>query len=56
MLWDKLFFWGLASVGLGLGAYIIYTGWASVDNPPVRAVSLYARYSGLISDSVLFNI
>ncbi|KIN08760.1 glycoside hydrolase family 16 protein [Oidiodendron maius Zn] len=34
MLWDKFFFWGLATIGLGLGAYIIYTGWASVDNPP----------------------
>lgn len=56
MLWDKLFFWGLATVGLGLGAYIIYTGWASVDNPPVRTVFPYATYSGLISVSVLFNI
>jgi hypothetical protein len=39
MLWDKVFFWGLASVGLCLGGYIIYTGWASVDNPPVSDLS-----------------
>ncbi|KAG0645760.1 Beta-1 [Hyphodiscus hymeniophilus] len=33
MVWDKVFFWGLALVGLGVGAYIIYTGWNSVENP-----------------------
>jgi hypothetical protein len=34
MLLDKFFFWGLAVVGMGVGTYIIYTGWASVENPP----------------------
>ncbi|EED20770.1 gram-negative bacteria binding protein, putative [Talaromyces stipitatus ATCC 10500] len=34
MLWDKIFFIGLTVVGLGIGAYIIYSGWASVENPP----------------------
>ena len=38
MIWDKLFFWGLAATGLGVGAYVIYTGWASVENPPVSLV------------------
>ncbi|KAH8690186.1 putative gram-negative bacteria binding protein [Talaromyces proteolyticus] len=33
MMWDKIFFIALTIVGLGLGAYIIYTGWASVENP-----------------------
>lgn len=33
MLWDKLFFVGFTIIGLGLAAYIVYTGWISVDNP-----------------------
>ena len=39
MLWDKIFFVGLTIVGLGIGAYIIYSGWASVENPPVSLCS-----------------
>jgi hypothetical protein len=35
MIWDKIFFWGLAAAGLVVGGYIIYTGWISVENPPV---------------------
>ena len=35
MVWDKIFFWGFAFVGLGVGAYLVYTGWTSVENPPV---------------------
>jgi hypothetical protein len=37
MLWDKVFFVGLTVVGLGIGAYIIYSGWQSVENPPVSS-------------------
>ena len=37
MLWDKVFFIGLTIVGLGVGAYIIYTGWQSVENPSVSS-------------------
>jgi beta-glucanase (GH16 family) len=33
MVWDGVIFWGLASVGLAIGMYLIYTGWASVENP-----------------------
>lgn len=41
MLWDKIFFIGLTIVGLGIGAYIIYTGWKSVENPPVSSVLFF---------------
>jgi disulfide bond formation protein DsbB len=41
MVWDKLFFYGFALVGLGIGAYIIYTGWVSVENPPVSNHCLF---------------
>ncbi|OKL57256.1 hypothetical protein UA08_07422 [Talaromyces atroroseus] len=34
MIWDKIFFIGLTIVGLGIGSYIIYSGWQSVENPP----------------------
>lgn len=40
MIWDKVFFIALTVVGLGIGAYIIYSGWESVENPPV------SRYTG----------
>lgn len=49
MLWDKVFFIGLTIVGLGIGAYIIYSGWASVENPPV---SIYLRSFPAISEVV----
>jgi hypothetical protein len=48
MVWDKFFFWGLATVGLGIGAYLIYTGWASVENPPVSALTLFSLLQMLI--------
>lgn len=35
MFWDRCFFWAFTLVGIGLGAYIIYTGWTKVENPPV---------------------
>lgn len=45
MVWDKFFFWGLATVGLGIGAYLIYTGWASVENPPVGYILCFVRFT-----------
>lgn len=38
MIWDKLFFWGFALVGLVIGGYLIYEGWSSVKSPDVRVV------------------
>lgn len=51
MLWDKVFFIGLTIVGLGIGAYIIYSGWASVENPPVSTYLL--KHSVVLDDFVI---
>lgn len=40
MIWDKVFVYGLAMVGVGIGAYIVYNGWSTIENPPVSLFSI----------------
>jgi hypothetical protein len=35
MKYDRIIFWTLAAVGLGIGAYNCYSGWMSVANQKV---------------------
>jgi hypothetical protein len=45
MIWDKVFFWGFAIAGLGIGAYLIWSGWESVERPDVSTPSDYLNSS-----------
>lgn len=56
MIWDKLFFIGFTIVGLGLGAYIIWTGWTSVDNPDYCIVFEDDFSNGINPDNWSFEV
>lgn len=38
MVWDKVFFIGFTLIGLGIGAWVIFQGWMTVQNPPLCLV------------------
>ncbi|KAI1339990.1 putative gram-negative bacteria binding protein [Xylariaceae sp. FL0016] len=56
MLWDKLFFIGFTILGLCIGAYIVYTGWISVDNPDYCLIFEDDFSSGISKDSWTYEI
>jgi hypothetical protein len=52
MKFDRIIFWGFAFVGLAIGFYLIYDGWASVDNPSVSPQLLEATSARLTKYSI----
>jgi beta-glucanase (GH16 family) len=56
MMWDKLFFFGFTLVGLGIGAFIVYTGWISVDNPPYCLIFEDDFSNGIDSNSWNYEV